>query len=110
MDPIPEIPIDPTSLSRDPAVGEAYAADDLVYHGPFKRETLLAMFGAIENIATDGTLGSLPVVWVHGDQDQLAPLDVTRRGDREDPRRRARGAHLRRAPSTRSSTRSTRTR
>ncbi len=52
MDPIPEIPIDPTSLSRDPAVGEAYAADELVYHGPFKRETLLAMFGAIENIAT----------------------------------------------------------
>ncbi|WP_372788982.1 lysophospholipase [Paraconexibacter sp.] len=78
MDPIPEIPIDPATLSRDPAVGEAYAADELVYHGPFKRETLMAMFRAIENIATDGTLGSLPVVWIHGDQDQLAPLDVTR--------------------------------
>ena len=47
MDPIPEVPIDPAALSRDPAVGEAYAADPLVYHGPF-RETLLASFAAIE--------------------------------------------------------------
>src|SRR5258705_8666162 len=28
MDPIPDIPIDPAVLSRDPAVGEAYAADE----------------------------------------------------------------------------------
>jgi alpha-beta hydrolase superfamily lysophospholipase len=40
MDPMPEVPIDPAILSRDPAVGEAYAADELVYHGPFHRETL----------------------------------------------------------------------
>ena len=37
LDPIPEVPIDPAILSRDPAVGEAYAADPLVYHGPFQR-------------------------------------------------------------------------
>src|SRR5437763_5640535 len=40
MDPIPEIPIDPDSLSRDPEVGRRYADDDLVYHGPFKKRTL----------------------------------------------------------------------
>ena len=36
LDPIPEVPIDPAVLSRDPAVGEAYVADPLVYNGPFK--------------------------------------------------------------------------
>jgi len=77
MDPIPEIPIDPATLSRDPAVGEAYASDDLVYHGPFKRQTLLAMFSSIGAIAEGPKLGELPTIWVHGDQDQLAPLDVS---------------------------------
>ena len=43
MDPIPEIPIDPAILSRDPAVGAAYAADPLVYHGPFHKATLRAL-------------------------------------------------------------------
>ena len=37
IDPIPDIPIDPAILSRDPAVGAAYAADPLVYHGPFHK-------------------------------------------------------------------------
>ena len=46
MDPIPEIPIDPAVLSRDPAVGEAYAADPLVYHGPFQRDDARALFAA----------------------------------------------------------------
>jgi len=77
MDPIPDVPIDPAALSRDPAVGEAYAADDLVYHGPFKRETLEALFASISAIA-EGPKLTLPTIWVHGDQDQLAPLDVTR--------------------------------
>lgn len=77
MDPIPEIPIDPAALSRDPAVGEAYASDDLVYHGPFKRETLLAFFAAIEKIKAAEPL-ALPVLWIHGSEDQLAPVEVTR--------------------------------
>ncbi|WP_354699383.1 Monoacylglycerol lipase [Paraconexibacter sp. AEG42_29] len=77
MDPIPDVPIDPAILSNDPAVGEAYAADDLVYHGPFKRQTLLAMGGAIETIAGAGSLGDLPTLWLHGEQDQLVPLEHT---------------------------------
>lgn len=78
MDPIPDVPIDPAILSRDPAVGEAYAADDLVYHGPFKRETLQGLFDAIHAIGEGEPLGALPTFWVHGSEDQLAPLDVTR--------------------------------
>jgi alpha-beta hydrolase superfamily lysophospholipase len=88
MDPIPEVPIDPELLSRDTKVGEAYAADPLVWHGAFKRTTLEAMFGAIDQIAAGPTLGSLPTLWLHGELDQLAPLELTReaidriRGDR----------------------------
>jgi alpha-beta hydrolase superfamily lysophospholipase len=78
MDPIPEIPIDPETLSRDPQVGEAYAADPLVWHGAFKRRTLEAMFQAIDEIANGPALGSLPTLWVHGEEDALAPLEVTR--------------------------------
>lgn len=77
MDPLPDVPIDPSILSRDPQVGEAYAADELVWHGPFKRETLLALFAGIEAIGR-GPVLELPVLWMHGECDVLAPLEVTR--------------------------------
>jgi len=67
MDPIPEIPIDPAILSRDPAVGEAYAADELVYHGPFQRTTLEQICSprsaASHRTATSATS---PTLWIHG--------------------------------------------
>jgi len=78
MDPIPEVPIDTAALSRDPAVGEAYAADPLVWHGPFKRSTLQAMVAAVSAIAASPGFGALPTLWLHGELDQLAPLEVTR--------------------------------
>jgi alpha-beta hydrolase superfamily lysophospholipase len=77
MDPIPEIPIDPSILSRDPAVGAAYAADPLVYHGPFRRATVLAFAGSVEMVAAGGSLGELPTLWIHGTSDQLVPYEVT---------------------------------
>jgi alpha-beta hydrolase superfamily lysophospholipase len=77
-DPIPEVPIDPAVLSRDPAVGEAYADDPLVWHGPFKRPTLEAFVASVEEIANGPGFGTLPVLWVHGEEDQLVPLDSTR--------------------------------
>jgi alpha-beta hydrolase superfamily lysophospholipase len=75
---IPEIPIDPAVLSRDPEVGRAYAADPLVWHGPFKRETLRALIDSVEAIAAGGSLGDLPTLWIHGERDALAPLAATR--------------------------------
>ena len=78
LDPIPDVPIDPEVLSRDPAVGRRYAEDDLVWHGAFKRPTLEAMVAAIEAIADGPALGDLPVLWIHGEEDALAPLAVTR--------------------------------
>jgi alpha-beta hydrolase superfamily lysophospholipase len=78
MDPIPDVPIDPSILSRDDEVGRAYAADPLIWHGPFKRPTLEALFAMIAKIQAGPGLGSLPTLWLHGDQDALAPLEATR--------------------------------
>ena len=78
MDPIPDVPIDPSALSRDPAVGRAYAEDPLVWHGPFRRATLEALFAAVRAIAAGPRLGTLPTLWLHGDDDTLVPLAETR--------------------------------
>jgi alpha-beta hydrolase superfamily lysophospholipase len=77
MDPMPEVPIDPAILSRDTAVGEAYAADELVYHGGFHRGTLEAIFAGARATATAPGFGDLPTLWIHGEGDMLAPLDAT---------------------------------
>ncbi|HUR75652.1 MAG TPA: lysophospholipase [Sporichthya sp.] len=74
MEVLPDIPIDPAALSRDPAVGEAYAADPLVYHGPLIKESFVGMFAAVERVA-GGPVLSMPVLWVHGEADQLAAYD-----------------------------------
>jgi alpha-beta hydrolase superfamily lysophospholipase len=78
MDPIPEIPIDPAVLSRDPSVGAKYAADELVYHGPFHRASLEMFKQAVHDVAEGGSFGELPVLWIHGADDGLAPLEETR--------------------------------
>lgn len=78
LDPIPEVPIDPEVLSRDPEVGRAYAADPLVYHGPFRRETLQAFGAALDAVSSGGRLGPYPVLWIHGALDGLVPLASTR--------------------------------
>ncbi len=77
LDPIPDVPIDPATLSRDPRVGEAYQADELVYHGPLRRETLEAFVVAVEQVRAGGPI-ELATLWLHGELDALAPLDVTR--------------------------------
>jgi alpha-beta hydrolase superfamily lysophospholipase len=78
LDPIPEIPLDPMALSRDPTVGERYAADKLVYSGPLRRGTLESIKAAVEDIAAGPGFGSLPTLWLHGEKDPLAPYGVTR--------------------------------
>src|SRR5437867_2489196 len=71
---LPDVPVDPSWLSRDPDVGRRYAEDPLVWHGPFKRATLAALVAAIDRVAAGGDLGALPTLWIHGEQDPLAPL------------------------------------
>ncbi|MEV5574363.1 lysophospholipase [Spirillospora sp. NPDC052269] len=77
---IPDVPIDTSTLSRDPEVGRAYAADPLVWHGPFKPETVRGLLTSIETVNTHGSLGDLPVLWLHGEDDRLVPVSGTRAG------------------------------
>jgi alpha-beta hydrolase superfamily lysophospholipase len=79
LDPMPDIPIDPGTLSRDPEVGKAYAADPLVWHGPFKRATVTAILGFLRAIASAGPI-DVPTLWIHGENDRLVPLADTRTG------------------------------
>ncbi len=76
----PDAPIDPATLSRDLSVGAAYAADPLVWHGPFKRATLEAFATTLATIAKGSRLGPLPTLWVHGADDELVPLNGSRPG------------------------------
>jgi alpha-beta hydrolase superfamily lysophospholipase len=80
LDELPDLPLDITTLSRDPAVGERYAADPLVWHGPFKRPTLQAIERGLEAVAAGPSLGDLPLMWIHGEADPLVPIDGSRAG------------------------------
>jgi alpha-beta hydrolase superfamily lysophospholipase len=80
LDEIPDTPISPSALSRDPAVGAGYAADPLVWHGPMKRPTLQAFVRTLATVAEGGDVGPLPVLWLHGDDDRLVPLSGSRPG------------------------------
>jgi alpha-beta hydrolase superfamily lysophospholipase len=80
LDEMPDDPLPPEVLSRDPAVCEAYAADPLVWHGPFKRPTVVAMAAMIAAIDADASVGALPLMWVHGEEDQLVPMEGPRVG------------------------------
>nr|WSY49953.1 lysophospholipase [Streptomyces sp. NBC_00886] len=77
---IPDIPINPAALSRDPSVGAAYAADPLVWHGPMKRPTVEAFARTLGTVAESGDIGPLPLLWLHGGDDRLVPLPGSRIG------------------------------
>jgi alpha-beta hydrolase superfamily lysophospholipase len=79
LDEMPDAPIDPSTLSRDPAVGEAYVADPLVWHGPFKKPTVQALADCIATIDAAGSV-DVPLLWLHGENDQLVPYAGTESG------------------------------
>jgi alpha-beta hydrolase superfamily lysophospholipase len=78
-----EIPADPLPgelLSRDPEVGRVYGEDPLVWHGPFKRATLLAIADLLLDLALDADQVTGPVLWQHGEDDQIVSVSGSRRG------------------------------
>jgi alpha-beta hydrolase superfamily lysophospholipase len=77
MDPMPDVPVDPSLLSRDERVGEAYAADPLVYHGSLRQESLRGLFAGVAEVEAGPRL-SMPTLWLHGAEDGLAPAEVSR--------------------------------
>jgi alpha-beta hydrolase superfamily lysophospholipase len=80
LDEIPDDPLDVSTLSRDPSVGEAYSEDELVWHGPFKRPMLESLVAGLRAINEGPKLGGIPTLWVHGEDDQLVPIGETRAG------------------------------
>lgn len=76
---LPDAPIDPDTLSRDPKVGAAYLADPLVWHGGFKRPTLEGLSSMLRTIDAGGPL-TMPALWLHGEDDRLVPYDGTALG------------------------------
>jgi alpha-beta hydrolase superfamily lysophospholipase len=80
MDVIPSDPIPPSVLSRDEEIGRAYDEDPLVWHGPFKRQTLLGIAELLTELAIDADKVTGPVLWLHGEEDQLVPMAGSRRG------------------------------
>ncbi|MGI5379702.1 alpha/beta hydrolase [Streptomyces sp. CA-251387] len=83
LDEIPDTPISPDALSRDPEVGAAYAADPLVWHGPMKRPTVEAFARMLDTVSKSGGIGPVPLLWLHGDDDRLVPLSGSRVGIEE---------------------------
>lgn len=79
LEEMPDAPIDPATLSRDPKVGEAYVADPLVWHGPFKKPTVQALADCLDAIAAGGRI-DVPLLWLHGEDDQLVPYSGTESG------------------------------
>ncbi|MDN5900572.1 MAG: lysophospholipase [Brachybacterium sp.] len=80
LDEIPATPIDPGTLSRDPAVGAAYAEDPLVWHGDFARPTLEGLQQAMVTIAAADGVGEHPMLYLHGEGDRLVPLPASWEG------------------------------
>lgn len=70
---LPYIEFDPAALSRDPAVGVAYASDPLVYHGQYKRGLLEAEVAALDRFQADIGRLDMPVLFLHGSEDPFVP-------------------------------------
>jgi alpha-beta hydrolase superfamily lysophospholipase len=75
---IPATPLEVSTLSRDPDIGKRYTDDPLVWHGSFKRDTLLAMRAVLHTIHCGPTLGDLPTLWLHGGADKLVRVEESR--------------------------------
>src|SRR5919204_263656 len=75
---LPSDPLDATALSRDPAVGEAYVADPLVYHGGWEGPTRRAVLAPGQGIAAGPGFGDVPLLYVHGADDPLVPVALAR--------------------------------
>ena len=80
MPDILDVPLDISTLSRDSNVGKVYDDDPLVWHGPFKRATPEAIDAGLTAIQDGPSLASLPLMWAHGEADQLVPLAGSRSG------------------------------
>ena len=82
---LPEVPYDPAAISRDPAVGESYATDPVVYHGQYKRPLLEAEVAALDRFQQATDRLTMPVLLLHGTEDPFVPYERSLQAVREMP-------------------------
>ena len=82
---LPHIDFDPLAISRDPAVGAAYAQDELVYHGQYKRGLLEAEVVALDRFAQEIDRLTMPVALFHGSSDPFVPYERSLQAVRDMP-------------------------
>lgn len=63
--------LDPTGVSRDPAVVSAYLADPFVYNGKLSARLASEMFNAMATAREDASRILLPILLQHGEADSL---------------------------------------
>ena len=68
-DVIPSDPLDITTLSRDDEIGRIYDEDPYVWHGPFRRRTLVGIYDCLLDIALDSDKRDRAGCWQHGEAD-----------------------------------------
>jgi alpha-beta hydrolase superfamily lysophospholipase len=80
---LPDPPRDWTGMSRDPETVWQYAADPLIFRERYKRPLLEAEVVALDHFNAESALITMPVLFLHGDDDPFVPyqtsLDAVRR-------------------------------
>ena len=74
----PVLSVDPTLISRDPQVVQAYRDDPLVCHGPVPARTVAEMRSRARRIPGQASQLRLPMLVMHGADDALVPADASR--------------------------------
>ncbi len=72
---LPMIALDPTLVSRDRAVVEAYVNDPLVHHGKLTSRLIAEMTKAMDDTLARAAEVTLPLLIMHGDADKLTAPD-----------------------------------
>jgi alpha-beta hydrolase superfamily lysophospholipase len=70
---LPLFAVDPTLVSRDPAVVKAYEDDPLVYHGKLPVRTVSELAGAVASFPDAVSAITIPTLIMYGTDDKLAP-------------------------------------
>ena len=70
---LPALAVDPATVSRDPEEVQAYRTDPLVHHGKLPLRTVTEIAAATEAFPEQVGALTLPLLLLHGSEDQLAP-------------------------------------
>jgi acylglycerol lipase len=74
---VPLVPLDPSGVSRDPAVVQAYRDDPLVYHGRISVNMVGALTRAVQSCLASLPDLRLPYLVLHGGADPMTHVSAT---------------------------------